>query len=228
MKLGIYYIATSNYKMGFEHFRKNIHLFAPHLEKEVVVLSDGLEEWNDKEENGVKYKVHYIRHHVWPIITLFKMKYILDFKDNSYDYVCYFNGNLQYNPQYRIYFDWEKLNVSRHTFSDANDKYDGNKFESVSKDSVAYIDKYYQYIHGGLFFGKASIVYKMCEDVSNMVEIDLKNNIIPQWHDESYLNKWCVENEHLVAPKRKLIAYQEFNIDYPFSIIETILKDRRL
>ena len=44
--LVIYYIATSNYKQGFKHFQKNLHLFYPELEKTVVILSDGLEEWN--------------------------------------------------------------------------------------------------------------------------------------------------------------------------------------
>lgn len=224
--LGIYYIATSNYKAGFEHFKKNLLYFEPDFEKEVIILSDGLSEWDNVVENNIKFKVHYLHHHPWPIISLFKMKYILDFW-GDYDYVCYFNGNLQYNSFYSgPSFDWDKLNVSRHTFSNEDDQFDGTKFEQVSRDSLAYISTPYKYIHGGLFFGNQEIIKKMCTDVTSMAESDLKKNIIPQWHDESYLNRWCIDNPGLVAPKKKLIYYQGFNSDFPFSIIETIKKDR--
>ena len=93
--------------------------------------------------------------------------------------------------------------------------------------SQAYINEPYTYIHGGLFFGPSEIVYKMCEDVSRMVEIDLRGNIIPQWHDESYLNKWRVMNKDLVAIPKKIISYCYFSPDKPFAVIETIEKDRR-
>lgn len=226
MKTVIYYISTSNYKMGFEHFRKNISNFLPDSEKTVVVMSDGLDEWNGKIEDGVLYKVYHIQHYPWPIITLFKMKLILDHWEKA-DYAFYFNGNLQYNPECKDnLLDLSKLNVSRHTFCNEGIPYDGSCFEDVSQLSLAYIGKPYAYIHGGFFGGAADIVRKMCEDVSYMVERDLLANIIPQWHDESYLNKWCVDNPALVAPKRKLFSYRDFTEDKPFAIIETIKKDR--
>lgn len=221
----IYYIATSNYKMGFKYFKANLKYFYPNIKKTVVVISDGLKEWDDVVEDDITYKVYTINHYPWPIITLFKMKLILDHWIDC-DYCFYFNGNLQYNKDCKdTNLILDKLNVSRHTFSN-EDVYDGNKFENVSHLSKAYIDKPYSYIHGGFFGGDSKIVKRMCEDISNMVECDLKNNVIPQWHDESYLNKWCVENEYLVAPKTKLFSYQKFENDKPFAIIETIIKDR--
>lgn len=43
--LAIYYIATSNYKMGFNHFKKNLKYLYPEMKKKtVVILSDGLTE----------------------------------------------------------------------------------------------------------------------------------------------------------------------------------------
>lgn len=223
----IYYIATSNYKIGFLHFKKNLSFFYPNKEKVVVIISDGLDEWSGKIEGNIRFVVRKINHYPWPIITLFKMKLILDFWVDS-DYSFYFNGNLQYNPDYILpgLLDLEKLNVSRHTFSDPEVKFDGKKFENISPSSLAYINEPYTYIHGGFFGGPSEIVKKMCKDVSWMVEEDLKKNIIPQWHDESYLNRWCVSNSDLVTPKKRLFSYQEFSPEYPFAIIETIPKDR--
>ena len=73
--LAIYYIATSNYKMGFEHFNKNISLLYPNFKKTIIILSDGLEDWNNVVGDNVTYKVYHIDHFPWPIITLFKMIY---------------------------------------------------------------------------------------------------------------------------------------------------------
>lgn len=226
--LAIYYIATSNYKMGFEHFKKNLKYFYPEFKKTVMILSDGLTEWNNIVEDNITYKTYHIDHFPWPIITLFKMKYIYDHRITC-DYVCYFNGNLQYNPNYNTSLnkiDLTKLNVTRHAFSNENDEYDNKNFENVSQQSIAYINKPYKYVQGGFFIGPSDIVYKMCEDVCKICEIDLSNNIIPQWHDESYLNKWCEDNAKLIK-KERLIKYAEFDHSFPFSIIETIDKDRR-
>ena len=60
-----------------------------------------------------------------------------------------------------------------------------------------------------------------------MRDKDLLKNIIPQWHDESYANKWCILKPHLISSKLKLISYQCFDTNYPFAIIDTIEKDRR-
>ena len=227
--LAIYYIATSNYKMGFEHFKKKLHYFFPQFKKTVVILSDGLDEWDNVEENGILYKVNHIQHFCWPIITLFKMKYINDFQIES-DYACYFNGNLQCNVNYdykNSNIDFNKLNVSIHVCSSDNDEYDGKRFANIDVNSIAYISKPYKYIQGGFFFGPSNIVYGMCKEVSEMCEIDLKKNIIPQWHDESYLNKWCSDNEHLVN-KQRFMSHINFADNCIVGIIETIEKDRHL
>lgn len=227
--LAIYYIATSNYKMGFVHFKKNLSSLYPEFRKTVIILSDGLEEWNNVIEDNVTYKTYHIDHFPWPIIALFKMKYIYDHRIDC-DYVCYFNGNLQYNPNYDTSLnkiDLSKLNVSRHIGSNPNSKYDNKSFENIASNSQAYIDYNYKYVQSGLFIGPSNIVYEMCKDVSKMCEIDLEKNIIPQWHDESYLNKWVQLHLDKVTLPIKLISYQCFECDKPFALIETIKKDRR-
>lgn len=229
--LVIYYLATSNYKMGFVHFKKNLKYMFPDMKKTVIICSDGLTEWNNVVEDGITYKVHYINHFHWPIIALFKMKFILDYSIHC-DYVCYMNGNLQYNKDYNgDDLDLTKLNLSRHSTADESVLYDFEKFaphNCIHSKSKAYINIPYTYVQAALFLGPADITYRMCEDVSNMTESDLKNNIIPYWHDESYLNKWRLDNLDKVHEPNKLISYGQFANNIPFAIIETIKKDRRL
>lgn len=234
-RLAIYYIATSNYKAGFEFFNKNLHYFYPEFNKTVVILSDGLTEWDkviskNPEGTEINYEVYHIDHFCWPIIALFKMKLILDHKIDC-DYVCYFNANLQFNKDYDYStnnIDLTGLNLSRPCTCNENSEFDGSGFAwAINKKSQAYIEEPYTYISGGLFLGPPEIVYKMCEEVNEMVEIDLNKNIIPQWHDESYLNKWRLQNKTLVIPPKKIISYERFVWNKPFAIIETIEKDRR-
>lgn len=231
--LAIYYIATSNYKEGFKYFKQNLEYFYPEMQKTVIILSDGLDEWDNVTEGNISYKVRHIQHMPWPIVTLFKMNYILEHKIDC-DYVCFMQSNLRINKDYdynssRI--DLSKLNLTRHAYA-KNTKnniveLDGYTYApNINKDSVAYIHKPYTYVQAGFFIGPSDIVYAMCDSVSKMVEIDLRHNIIPKWHDESYLNKWQSMHKDLVAPLKKLMSLVICEKDKPVSVVNTGKKDR--
>lgn len=231
--LAIYYIATSNYKEGFKYFKQNLEYFYPDMRKTVIVLSDGLMEWNNVTEGDITYKVYPILHMPWPLVALLKMNYILEHKIEC-DYVCFIQANLQINKDYdynSARIDLSKLNLTRHSYAE-NTKdnivvLDGYKYApSINKDSVAYLHKPYTYVQSGFFIGASDIVYAMCESVSKMVEIDLRRNIIPQWHDESYLNKWRLLHKDLVAPLKKLICLDRFEDDKPLAMCNTISKNK--
>jgi len=54
----------------------------------------------------------------------------------------------------------------------------------------------FQYYCGGTWFGKKESISKLLETLSNRVALDLHENIIARWHDESHINKWAIENSH--------------------------------
>lgn len=200
--LAIYYIATAEYKNCFKYFHKTIHTFMPDMDKTVIVLSDGLSEYDNKEYNGVKYKVFRIDHYPWPIVALFKMTQILNHKVDC-DYACYFNADLFANKHFDYksnenFFDYNKLNVSYHSYSKNKDDIYGAaylKLEDDNPNSLSYIgDIQYEYCQSGFFFGPSNIVFKMCEDITEWIKKDLINYVMPKWFDETYLNKWCFLN----------------------------------
>ncbi|MBQ2017041.1 MAG: hypothetical protein II208_00755 [Alphaproteobacteria bacterium] len=233
--MAIYFIATSNYKQGFEHFKRNLHLLYPDIKKTVVVLSDGLEEWDGVVENGITYRVFHIEHYVYPIIMLFKMKHILDHKIDC-DYVAYLNGDLQVNPDFDFsqidkLIDLSKFNTTRHAWRCGEiEVFDSYLFDKMflNKNSVAYIDGLYAYAQSGFFIGPSEIVFKMCQDVHRMTELDLRKNIIPSYHDESYMNRWIQDNKdsgNIVYPPLKIIN-SHAGAEWPLVIEKTFEKDR--
>ena len=83
--------------------------------------------------------------------------------------------------------------VLHHAFCDENNKsypYERNP------DSQAFIPygtgKYY--ITGGVNGGKASAFLKMSAELDVAIRKDLQKGIVAVWHDESFINKYAVEN----------------------------------
>jgi histo-blood group ABO system transferase len=50
------------------------------------------------------------------------------------------------------------------------------------------------YFCGGAWFGTRDSIKGLVQSLAQQVSIDLKNNVIASWHDESHINKWATEN----------------------------------
>ena len=63
------------------------------------------------------------------------------------------------------------------------------------ENSAAYIadDESGNYYFGAFWGGKVSFVTNMLKTIKRRVKADLKNNIIPSWHDESHLNRYLLD-----------------------------------
>lgn len=193
--IGIYYLATDIYKNSFTTFLNSVKNFFPGIKKTIILLSDGLEEYDGtKLDNNIYIIRKYLHHQPWPIITLFKMTTILE-NQGDYDYVFYFNCNsiILKNNDYS-WFDSNKLILAYHKDWFGNECKTFKFLEPFNDNpnSLSYMGTLdYTYVQGAFFGGKSELVYNMCKEVTEMLNVDLINNIIPRWHDESYLNKYC-------------------------------------
>ena len=112
--IGIYYIATNIYINDFNRFLISIKNFFPNIKKEIILLTNSEPNiLNVNNYPNISIDYHKIDDFPWPIITLFKMKYIYDYKGN-YDYVFYFNANSELLNTNYSWFDPTKINVSIH------------------------------------------------------------------------------------------------------------------
>lgn len=210
-KIAIFYIATGPYKVLFSDFLESLQNFYPNNPKLVKLISDGLEEYDQYEKGIVKVELcPRINHYPWPIIALYKMWHILENIDDSYEYSCYFNGNAVIHPHKEELFAFHKLNVSYHSFDNDQVSYDLWSKIHLNPYSSAYLEnRTYSYIQSGFFFGKTSLIKQMCKDVLKMIEYDTSRCIFAVWHDESYLNKWCVEHHELVHSDHYMTVYPD-------------------
>lgn len=225
--LGIYYIATGCYNVGFKNFIKNINLFYPQFKKTIILLSDELSSYDNTIVNDCKIEYHKINNYPWPIITLFKMYYILKYR-GEYDYICYCNADLEFNKNFNKYenIDLTRFTATKHNWID--DNFEALPLSNDNPKSSAYIgDHIYNYVNGGFFISEANIGYKMCEDVINMLNTDINNGVLPTWHDESYLNKWCFTNKDLAQTEKRILFPCFPKNDGPFYInYDTIKKPK--
>jgi len=224
-KIAVYYIATGKYKAFFKEFLESLNNFFPEYKKEVKLISDGLEEYSSYEKGNIKVELcPRINNYPWPVVTLYKMWHILENKDEECDYACYFNANSIIKNHSKDVFDMNKVTVSYHSFNYNDEHYDIWPSVVINPQSIAYMENNtYEYIQGGFFFGPSKLIYKMCEDVIDMVNRDSKYCLYAHWHDESYLNKWCVDNSNLVNKQSILTVYDDMVDDKRF----IYLKDKR-
>ena len=216
--IAIFYIATGKYKLLFPEFLESVHNFYPKNKKIVKLISDGLEEYNSYEKDNVKVELcPRINDYPWPIIALYKMWHILENIDDKCEYSCYFNANAIINNHAENALDLNKLNVSYHSFNSKSKPYNPWEHISISKYSTAYLEnETYEYIQSGFFFGPTNIIRKMCEDIVTMIKEDTRRYLFAQWHDESYLNKWIVENPKIVKKDYIMTVYKNEVDPYRF------------
>jgi hypothetical protein len=98
--------------------------------------------------------------------------------------------------------------------------------------STAYISPENEgiYYQGCFWGGSSNEVCKMISKLKNNTQVDLDNNIVAKWHDESHLNHYLFDNkdrtvtissafcypENWKLPIEKIIVHKEKNINqYP-------------
>lgn len=212
MKIGIYYIATGQYKDLFKPFIDSVHNFCPGIDKIVYIISDGLNEYDGYSGDHfvVKHK-QTVAHYPWPVVALYKMWHILQNLNDTaeeVDYAFYFNANSilhenDYMPEPNtLYVSWHGYNC----------RYDPCYFLRPSEASISYIkDSQYEYAQSAFFGGDVNIMKEMCQDVVDMIHVDQKNRIFALMHDESYLCKWCHDN-------MKRCHYDEYLTYFPWTL----------
>ena len=201
--IAVYYIATNVYCEMFAGFLDSLKYFMPTYKKVVVLLTDGLEEYDgyNDTENNISVDRRYINHYPWPIITLYKHYLILSNRIDC-DYAVYFNADIICNEEFKYTdntFDMGKMNFTSH----ANVRYkdstiDNHAFTYEHENSMRSAYRFAldenrnnTYCQAAFFFGESNLFFTMCKEIFEYVDTDLRGNYVYlKWHDESYMNVW--------------------------------------
>jgi len=220
MKVSICFIGTGKYLNFLPKYYENIHqYFLPNSEKKFLVFTDGT---GDFPEDISTYPHEHVE---WPYITLKRFEIIQKAKKEIED------------TDWFVFIDADALvvnTVTEEEFFDDTKDYFGvhhpchflkmpphnqkyGAFETNSN-STAAIDKDNDdlsvYFQGCLWGGKVPQVINLIEELDRRVNIDLDNDVIAQWHDESHLNKFLIENKDNVNVLGPEFAYPEMFSQY--------------
>ena len=102
--IGIFYIATGIYKQFFNKFLETIHYCFPNKIKKLIIISDGLKEYDNMYINGVNIIVEDFINYAYPFINIHKFNIIEHYalKHNIHNIVyfdaetCFFEKDIKF------------------------------------------------------------------------------------------------------------------------------------
>lgn len=222
-KIGIFYIATAIYKEYFEaYFKESMERIFPSKEKELIIISDGLKEYDNVQIGKYNIHVEDIIDYPYPIINLCKFQIIEKYaKKYNIDFIMYFDADtyvfekdnewwknleneinehndsiiLSYHPHY-LYN--KKFEFGREYFFPAN--------LAGMDDAILYrglVRANYCYTMTSFFMCNIDILSIWANQIYEMTKEDLRNyRRIPELSDETYLNAIHIKEQFIEENKQ--------------------------
>lgn len=199
-KIAILYIATNDYKILWNEFYTSCEkYFLPDQEKHYFIFTDDASYFLDIPNSHI----YIIEHEAWPYPTLKRFQYFLMAQDElgNMDYIYFFNSNMLFVD----YIDNEILPEDLHDIVVVKHPWyftlkDNKKFPyDRQSESLAYIPYWLGdvYIMWWLNWWKSKEYLDMVKELDKNTKIDLKNNIIAKWHDESHINNYILNKNNI-------------------------------
>lgn len=195
--IAILYICTGKYTVFWPNFFQSAETYLlPGFEKQYFVFTDA-----DTLEGMETQRVHRIPQEAleWPYPTLYRFRFFHRIREQlqPYDYCYFFNSNCRLVQPIRaadFLPEDHELVVTNHPYywNKKNRKFTYER----NPQSAAYIPSGQGTIYaaGGLNGGKTSTYLSYIDTCLNYLQQDESRNIIPVWHDESYLNRYLQDH----------------------------------
>jgi len=196
-KIGILYICTGEYWKFWDNFYKSCEEnFLIDEEKHYFIFTDNQNLLDNKDE-----RIHplFQEKMQWPYPTLYRYKTFITHRiefDNM-DYLLFCNANLFFTAKISL----SKLLNKYEMFATLHPGYFNKSIDEfpyeTNTDSLAFIlrDETSKYFCGGFNGGSKDSFLNMCEILDKNISIDLDNNVIALWHDESHFNSFVSKNK---------------------------------
>ena len=206
MKIAILAVGTNKYRSFMYDLIESIDKnFLTQFEKHFIIFSDK-DVFSEKFTNIF---FNEIKHEEWPLNSLKRYQYFVDKKDliSKYDYVFYFDADLLVVENIDN-FEFHNLFAVSHP---ANLSMSNMWDIETNKNSTAYLDPVQigHYVQGCFWGGIPSEIIEMCDTLYKNAKIDLDNNFIAKWFDESHLNHYFYFNKDKVNIVSSSFSYPE-------------------
>lgn len=227
-KYAVIYICTGGYNVFWKDFYGSAEkYFLTGAQKDYFVFTDD----RDLIQNN-KIQSFYCGKMGWPYDTLLRWDRICGIQDIliEYDYIVFCNANMEFLREMpsRIFEETDFTLWSSTKDTDSSDQLPLER-RPESKAYIPYGTPVSKYVAGGFILGRSDRFLQMSRELRDWTEQDLRNNIIPVWHDESLENAYFYHHKDdlsikIVGPE--LINIEEFvtNDSAPSAIFRN--KDR--
>ncbi len=209
-KIAILYISTGKYITFWDDFYRTMEeFFLPRHKKTYFLFTDSMD--LSVPENVVKIET---KQEKWPYITLKRYHFFTSISDRlkDFDYIYFLNGNLipKVEIDEEIFpTDEQGIMVTLHPGFFWNTPnlltYERNL---KSQSYIPYNEGKY-YVAGAFNGGTAPAFLSLSAKIKEMTDIDLKNNVMPVWHDESMLNRYLLD---YMETRKPLVLLPEYLI----------------
>lgn len=216
MEVAIIFIGTSKYvnflPLYYEKCEEN---FLVNTNKTYFVFTDG--EVSDPPENVLLYQQEHLE---WPFITLKRFEIINKARKklSEFDTIVFMDADTLVVDKISEEEFFSNMNLfGVHHPCDYMKMPPHNEppgaFE-INPESTAFTDDYSTYFQGCFWGGKVPLVFDLIDELERNVNIDLDNNIIAVWHDESHLNAYFAKHKDIVKVFGPEYAYPEVFSQY--------------
>ena len=207
----ILFIGTGKYIEYFDRFYITTkHLFLPQTPKTYFVFTDNMDYaylWNKPDVTTV-----FIADKQWPYSTLLRFHHITHIANqlSAYSHIIYIDADMYACASVSEvdFFKHDKplFGVQHPGYIETEGSFELN---SQSLACVEPTDDLSTYWQGCFWGGHAKDILEMSSQLAKRIDQDLENNIIAQWHDESHLNKYFIEQKNSVYTYDSGYAYPE-------------------
>lgn len=199
-RIGILYIGIGRYEFFWKDFYQSAERYFLQGEewvREYYVFTDSPSIYGE-EENVHIHRISQANLG-WPQNTMMRFHLFLRIQEQlkqETDYLFFFNANMEFKapagPE-MLPMKEEGLAGVLHSGFCHSPRWTWT-YERRSR-SACYIPFYKgtHYFQGSLWGGRSQAVLRLCDVCRGKIDTDMKNGIIPVWHDESAVNRYFVD-----------------------------------
>lgn len=185
---------------------------------DILLITDQCDRWKKYEIDNIKVEQFNNIYKSRKECLINKSKWILEIIEkyaNDYQRIAFVQSNVfcsRLINQDNLLIPFDKIILCEHA-SPYVRNYNVYKNLFLDTKSKFYIppNKYPTYVHAGFVLGSTSVYKKMLKDTIRLQGIDIVFNYYAAWDDESYVNRWVVDNRDLVNIERLLISTNYYN-----------------
>lgn len=240
MRVGVLYICTGKYTAFFEEaYETAKHNLFPGCSLHFYV-------WTDREEDipvADDVTVFHKEHKPWPDATLSRFETFCSQREvlEKEDVLVFINANLRFEQPVEgtqtlpVSGTPQQMFCVRHlqfisAFRDVyslvslriNTEHNPQSTAYIAHDEIPYL-----YCAGGFYGGYATSFLDMCAELADAVKKDAEQGIVAIWHDESYFNRFRLNNPTSFRVLTPSYCLPELEKNCPYQRIVTV-RDKNL